>query len=83
MIDTIEGIEYRKRLQELNDKAYNKTITKAEKDELVDLLYQMGKINEQMYQNYQNDRFSDSVFKGVETIAGILLFGWLLGKVFN
>lgn len=66
-------IDYGK-IQELSLKAYSKEATKADKDALVTYLYQIGKIDDRMYDDYKDEPNAKYIVDGALSISAIILF---------
>ena len=75
-------IDYVK-LQQLTDKVKSNTATLQEKDEYMLMLYQNNSITKSQYDKYLNDRNSTETIGAAITIGGIVLLGFLLGKLFG
>lgn len=75
-------IDY-KRLQYLNRKVTDKTATKAERDEYMSLLYKSGNVTKNQYDEYKNNNSNnaDNILGAAVTIGGIVLLGYLIGKI--
>lgn len=72
-----------KRLLELNKKASHNTATKAEKDELMELLYKNNSITKKQHDDYFSGRNTEDILNASLVIAGIVLLGVLLGSLFS
>lgn len=81
-MDAGNNIDY-KRLLSLNQKVSANTATKAEKDELMSLLYKNNSITRKQYDDYLSGRNMDDVLGAALTIAGIVLLGYLLDKLLS
>lgn len=68
------------RLQELKRKVSAKTATKAEENELMELLHQNGSITRKQLEDYKKGENADRIMKAGLVIAGILLLGYLINK---
>ena len=68
-----EAIDYSK-IHELSQKAHSKAATQADKDALVAHLYQMGKINDRMYNDYKTDPTAEYIVDAALSISAIMLF---------
>jgi hypothetical protein len=81
-MDAGNNIDY-KRLLSLNQKVSANTATKAEKDELMSLLYKNNSITRKQYDDYLSGRNMDDILGAALTIAGIVLLGYLLDKLLS
>ena len=81
-MDAGNNIDY-KRLLSLNQKVSANTATKAEKDELMSLLYNNNSITRKQYDDYLSGRNMDDILGAALTIAGIVLLGYLLDKLLS
>lgn len=81
-MDAGNNIDY-KRLLSLNQKVSANTATKAEKDELMSLLYKNNSITRKQYDDYLSGRNIDDILGAALTIAGIVLLGYLLDKLLS
>ena len=75
-------IDY-KRLEILNKKVKSGAATESEKDEYMKLLFQNNSITKSQYDKYLADKSSDNVLSAAVTIGGILLLGYIIGKLTN
>ncbi len=71
------------RLFELNQKVQAGSATKPEKDEYMLLLYRNNSISKKQYDEYLSGRSNQELFDAAITIGGIVLLGYLLGKLFS
>lgn len=81
-MDAGNNIDY-KRLLSLNQKVSANTASKAEKDELMSLLYKNNSITRKQYDDYLSGRNIDDILGAALTIAGIVLLGYLLDKLLS
>jgi hypothetical protein len=73
-------IDYYK-LQQLSDKVKSNTATQLEKDEYMVLLYNNGSITKNQYDKYNTDKSNNESLGAAITIGGIILLGYLIGKL--
>jgi len=73
-------IDYIK-LQRLSDKVKNNTATEIEKDDYMILLYRNGSISQIQYDKYLNDKNASDTLSAAVTIGGIILLGYIIGKM--
>ncbi len=71
------------RLFELNQKVQNKLASKPEADEYMLLLLKNNSISKKQYEDYIAGRNKEELFDTAVTIGGIVLLGYLLGKIFS
>lgn len=71
------------RLFELNQKVQAGSATKLEKDEYMLLLLRNNSISKKQYDEYMSGRSNQELFDTAITIGGIVLLGYLLGKLFS
>jgi hypothetical protein len=71
------------RLLTLNQKVQQNSATNLEKDELMSLLYRNNSITRKQYDDYKSGQNIEEVFKAALVIAGIVLLGYVLDKVFS
>lgn len=71
------------RLYELSDRINRKVAPKAEKDELVYRIYNLGKINDKLYQDYQSGCNAEMIVDAAVTIAAMILFGRMLDEALS
>ena len=69
------------KLQQLSDKVKSNTATQNEKDEYMLLLYNNGSITKNQYDTYIADKSSNESLGAAITIGGIILLGYLIGKL--
>ncbi|MCZ2129698.1 MAG: hypothetical protein LC109_05460 [Bacteroidia bacterium] len=81
-MDGRNNIDYQ-RLLTLNQKVSSNSATQAEKDELMLLLYRNNSITRKQYDDYLAGRNIDDILGTALAIAGIVLLGYLLGKLLS
>ena len=69
------------RLFSLSQKVKTGHATKPEKDEYMELLYQNNSITHKQYNDYKSGRNVEDIFNTALVIGGIVLLGYLLGKL--
>lgn len=79
---TNNALDYN-RLFNLNQKVQAGTATQAEKDEYMLLLFKNNSISKKQYDEYMSGRSNQELFDAAITIGGIVLLGYLLGKLFS
>ena len=67
------------RLAELNDKAKSGSTTRAERDELMSLLFESKSITDKQFNDYKAGKNVQDIFNAALIIGGIVL----LGKIIN
>jgi hypothetical protein len=75
-------LDYHK-LMVLNQKVQTNTATKVERDEYMLMLYNNNSISRKQYDDYLAGRNNEELFDSAITIGGIVLLGYLLGKMFS
>lgn len=71
------------RLYDLNQKVQTGSASKAEKDEYMLLLFRNNSISKKQYDEYLSGKSTQELFDTAITIGGIVLLGYLLGKLFT
>ncbi len=71
------------RLQYLKSLVTQGKATKIQKDELMKLLYQNGSISRVQYDDYLGGRDTDEILNAALVVAGTVLLGYLLGRLFR
>ena len=74
---------FRQRMYELDLKAKQGAITPAEKDELMNLLYQHKYITDRQLSRYKEGRNADNLMKTVFAVAAMIGVGYLLDKAIS
>lgn len=69
------------RIFELSQKLQEKTATKIEKDEYMNLLLKNNSITRKQYEDYRSGRNTDDLVEAAMTIGGIFLLGYLISKL--
>ncbi len=75
-------IDYQ-RLMTLNQKVKTNVASKVERDEYMLLLFENNSITKNQFDDYKAGRNNEELFDTAITIGGIVLLGYLLGKVFS
>ena len=76
----MNGIDYQ-RLLFLSNKVKSGQANKSEKDEYMDLLFRNRSITQKQYDDYRAGRNVDDIIGAALVIGGIVLLGYLLGKL--
>lgn len=76
----MNGIDYQ-RLLFLSNKVKSGQATKTEKDEYMDLLYTNRSVTQKQYNDYKSGRNVEEIVNAALVIGGIVLLGYLLGKL--
>jgi hypothetical protein len=71
------------RLKYLKDRVNSKVASSGERDELMILLYENGSISEKQYSDYKSGSDIDDILEASLMIAGIILLGYLLSRLFK
>lgn len=71
------------RLFDLNQRVQAGSATQAEKDEYMLLLFKNNSISKKQYDEYLTGKSTQELFDTAITIGGIVLLGYLLGKLFS
>ncbi len=79
---TNNALDYN-RLFDLNQKIQGGTATQAEKDDYMLLLFRNNSITKKQYDEYLTGKSTQELFDTAITIGGIVLLGYLLGKLFS
>jgi len=74
---------YYTRLFELNQKVQVGSATKQERDEYMLLLFRNNSISKKQYDEYISGKSNQELFDAAITIGGIVLLGYMLGKLFS
>jgi len=69
------------RLHFLSQKVKSAQATKSETDEYMELLYQNNSITPKQFKDYKAGRNKEDILGASIVIGGIVLLGYLLGKV--
>lgn len=68
------------RLAELTHRIRDKSATKDEMDEFMDLMYRTGRISEYQWKQYHDGRDVELVLGSALVVAGLILVAYLVDK---